>query len=77
MKTRLEDGRIFETTPFESIVRDPSKPVYEFLFVIKDRRVESSPQHQWMVWNKRDVEIEMVRMDEIEIDTHELILQGW
>ena len=76
MKTRLEDGRIFETIPFEIITRDPTEPVYEFIFVTKDRRVQSSPRHRWMVWNKKSADIEMVRMDEIKIGTHELFVQS-
>lgn len=77
MKTRLEDGRIFETIPFETIERDPSIPVYEYMFITRDRRVKSSPRHQWVVWNKKSIEIEMVRMDAIDINTHELVVQGW
>jgi len=76
MKTRLGDGRVFETMPFEVIQRDPSQPVYEFVFVTKDRQVRSSARHTWMVWNKKSSNVEMVRMDAIDVEKHELLVQS-
>lgn len=75
MKTRLEDGRVFETMPFEMIQKNPSEPVYKFVFVTKDRRVRSSARHKWMVWDKKTSNITMVRMDKLNIDRYELFVQ--
>jgi hypothetical protein len=75
MKTRLEDGRVFETMPFESIQEIPSESVYKFVFTTRDRIVKSSARHKWVVWNKKTSKIGMVRMDKIGIDKHELFVQ--
>lgn len=77
MKTVLPDGRIFETLPFIQIQYNPEEPVYKFEFVTSDRKVKSSARHLWAVWDKVSRDIDMVRMDEIIIEKHELLVQGW
>ena len=77
MKTVLPDGRVFETMPFLKIEYNPSEPVYKFEFITSDRSVKSSARHLWAVWDKKQRNVDMVRMDAIEIENHELLIQGW
>ena len=77
MKTQLPDGRIFQTLPFLDIVYRPDEKVYKFEFVTSDRKVKSSERHLWAVWNKIEFDIDMIRMDEININKHELLIQYW
>lgn len=77
MKTVLPDGRTFETMPFLNIEYDSSKPVYKYKFSTKDRTVESSERHEWIVWNKETKDIDLIRMDEIDSNKHELLIQDW
>ena len=77
VKTVLPDGRFFETLPFINIIHIPDEPVYKFKFDTADRSVKSSSRHQWAVWNKQTKRIEMLRMDMISVDNHELLVQGW
>lgn len=77
MKTILPDGRVFETLPFLSITFNPDEPVYKFTFVTSDRNVKSSSRHLWAIWDKVEKNVDMIRMDEIDIDNHELLVQGW
>jgi len=77
MKTILEDGRIFETKPFLEIQYNPKELVYKFKFVTDDRIVTSSPTHLWAVWDKKTKDICMKQMDVIDINMHELLIQGW
>lgn len=77
MKTILPDGRVFETIPFEFIEYNPTEPVYSFKFATKDRNVKSSARHLWAVWDKTSHTIDMIRMDAIDIEKHELLIQGW
>lgn len=77
VKTLLSDGRIFETLPFIEIQYKPEEPVYKFEFITPDRKVRSSARHLWAVWDKQTRDIEMIRMDEIVIEKHELLVQGW
>lgn len=77
MKTILSDGRVFETLPFLSIQYNPNEPVYKFIFITSDRNVKSSERHLWAVWDKKTYDVGMIRMDEIDIEKHELLIQGW
>ncbi len=77
MKTVLPDGRVFETQPFLKIQFNPAEPVYKFEFVTSDRTVKSSARHLWAVWDKHSKDVDMIRMDAIEIEKHELLIQGW
>lgn len=77
MKTILPDGRVFETLPFLQIQYTPEEPVYKFEFVTPDRKVKSSARHLWAVWDKKKKDIDLIRMDEIIIEKHELLVQGW
>lgn len=77
MKTILPDGRVFETIPFIAILYYPEEPVYKFEFITSDRCVKSSSRHTWGVWDKENKNITMIRMDEININQHELLIQGW
>lgn len=77
MKTILDDGRVFETKPFISIVFNPEEKVYKYTFLTDDRSVKSSARHEWAVWDKDAKNIDMIRMDTIDIDKHELLIQGW
>lgn len=77
MIATLPDGRIFETKEFITILHKPEEPVYKYLFVTDDRKVKSSARHEWAVWDKEEKTIDMIRMDAIDIDKHELLIQGW
>lgn len=77
MKTKLDDGRIFETIPFLEINFNDAERVYKFEFITKERRVKSSSQHRWLVWDKEIASIYLERMNKIDINKHELIVQGW
>ena len=77
MKTILSDGRIFETKEFISITYDPEEPVYKYTFLTDDRKVQSSARHEWAVWNKLTKKVDMIRMDSIDINQHELLIQNW
>jgi hypothetical protein len=77
MKTVLSDGRIFETLPFLNIVCNDNDPVYKFEFETSDRTVKSSARHLWAVWDRERNDIDMIRMDTIDICRHELLIQGW
>ena len=77
MKTVLPDGRVFETLPFLQIQYMPDEPVYKFEFITHDRKVKSSARHEWAVWDKHAKDFDMVRMDKIIIEKHELLVQGW
>jgi hypothetical protein len=77
LKTTLPDGRVFETLPFIQIDYDPLEPVYKFAFITSDRKVRSSARHLWAVWDKKARDVSMIRMDAIDIDNHELLVQGW
>ena len=77
MKTMLPDGRVFETMTFLEIHFNPEEPVYKFEFITQDRKVKSSARHRWAVWEKQILDFSMVRMDAIDIDNHELLVQGW
>jgi hypothetical protein len=77
MKTILPDGRVFETKEFISIQYNPEEPVYKYTFLTDDRKVQSSARHEWAVWNKETKDVDMIRMDTIDINQHELLIQGW
>ena len=77
MKTILPDGRIFETKEFLSITYDPEEPVYKYTFITDDRKVKSSARHKWAICDKVKKEIDFIRMDEIDIEKHELLIQNW
>ena len=77
MKTKLSDGRIFETQAIEEIIYNPDKKVYKFEFKTCDRIVKSSPGHTWGVWDKEQKIITMKTMKAIDKDIDELIVQGW
>ena len=77
MKTTLPDGRIFETKPFLTITYIPNEPVYKYIFKTDDRLVKSSDRHEWAVWDKIKKDVDMIKMSEIKIEQHELLIQGW
>lgn len=77
MKTVLPDGRVFETQPFLTIETDDTEPVYIYTFTTNDRTVKSSAGHEWGVWNKKTKSLEMVKMQYISKEDHELLIQGW
>lgn len=77
MKTILPDGRVFETLPFISISYIATELVYKYKFETIDREVKSSPQHEWAVWDKKKKEVLLKRMDAIEVEVDELLIQGW
>jgi|LakMenE18May11ns_1017448.scaffolds.fasta_scaffold7820010_1 hypothetical protein len=75
MITKLPDGRIFETTPILTILYDANEPVYKYTFTTIDRSVKSSARHNWVVWNKLLKDVDLVKMDSIDTNIHELLLQ--
>jgi len=77
MKTVLDDGRVFETMPFIKIEYNPDEPVYKYFFVTADRTVKSSARHVWAVWDTQNRDVALTRMDAIDVDRHELLVQGW
>jgi len=77
MKTTLPDGRIFETVPFLEINYISEEPVYKFVFRTPEREVKSSARHKWLVWDKKLNDFFMLTMEEINIEKHELLIQGW
>jgi len=77
MKTVLPDGRVFETMPFLKIDYNPNEKVYKYTYETRDRTVKSSAGHTWGVWDKQTKDILMVKMDNINLEKHELLIQGW
>lgn len=77
MKTKLPDGRVFETMPILNIKFNSQEPVYKFEFSTTDRQIKSSSRHLWAVWDKHTHTLDMVRMDTIDVEKHELLIQGW
>jgi len=77
MKTILPDGRVFETMPFTAITYRPEELVYKYQFETLDRTVESSLQHEWVVWDKNIKDILLKRMEDITMEVDELLIQGW
>lgn len=77
MISKLPDGRVFETKPFLIIIFNPNEKVYKYTFITDDRKVKSSARHEWVVWDKVKKDIVMKRMDVINIDVDELLVQGW
>jgi hypothetical protein len=77
MKTKLSDGRIFETQTIEEINYRPDENVYKFEFKTYDRIVKSSPGHIWGVGDKKQKIITMKSMKDIDKDVDELLVQSW
>lgn len=77
MKTILSDGRIFETQEILQILFDDSKPVYKYEFDTVDRHIVSSARHEWAVWDKKQKDVILIDMESLDINTHELLIQGW
>jgi len=77
MQTVLADGRIFYTMPFLKIEFNPNEKVYKYIFETNDRIVKSSSRHEWGVWDKSSKEILMKKMEDIDIEKDELLIQGW
>lgn len=77
MITKLDDGRIFETQPFLIIEFDPSKPVYKYTFETKDRKVQTSAGHEWVVWDKKNKYVVMLPMSDITTENYELLVQSF
>ncbi len=77
MRTELPDGRIFETQEFLKIEFDPNEPVYKYKFFTVDRKVVSSARHSWVVWDKEIQNLAMIKMSDVDIDKHMLLIQSF
>lgn len=75
MKAISPDGRVFETLEFLKIEFDHTEPVYKYKFSTKDRIVTSSARHLWGVWDKKTKKLKMIKMSDIDIERHELLVQ--
>ena len=77
MQSILDDGRIFETLAFETILFGLDDPVYKIKMITKDREILSSERHKWGVWNKKNKVFEFLEAKQLNKDCHELLIQRW
>jgi len=68
----LDDGRVFGYSPIISIKKIILEP-YTFEIILNDREIKATPDHKWLVWDKSDKKIKLLKTKKIYVDRHYII----